>query len=334
MNKKINSANGILQLTASTYQPHSIHTNQRDWAETNCYVDVWIELLHSLGYQPIAAMPFTLGIDFEGDQWTFFKFQLSDLYELYNIEVQELAIWKPLLEHIEQQISLSRPVLVELDSMFLPDTVGTAYQLAHVKTTVAINSIDIKAKKMGYFHAQSYYELEGDDFDHLFRLKDEYNKSHLEPYVEIVKQRTNRCTKKTKEHTVKKSINLLKQQLTKMPETNPFILFKQQLVEDLNWLKGKDLDLFHQYSFATLRQFGACFELASVYLTWLIKHGEDDLNLAAENYKKISEMAKIYQFQLARSVARGKTIETTVIDEMASLWEKTKKTLLDKYINK
>ena len=49
---------------------------ERAWAETNCYVDLWVELLHALGHDPIAALPFTLAIDFEGDQWTFFKFPL------------------------------------------------------------------------------------------------------------------------------------------------------------------------------------------------------------------------------------------------------------------
>ena len=56
-----------------------IHRADRDWAETNCYVDIWIELLHAWGFEPIAALPFTFGIDFEGDQWTFYKPPLADL---------------------------------------------------------------------------------------------------------------------------------------------------------------------------------------------------------------------------------------------------------------
>ena len=66
--------------------------------------DLWIELLHALGLDPVAALPFTLAIDFEGDQWTFFKFPLADLYDLYGLDVQELAIWRPLVDHVEEQV--------------------------------------------------------------------------------------------------------------------------------------------------------------------------------------------------------------------------------------
>ena len=133
----------VLALDPGTYQRHPIHGEGRIWAETNCYADVWIELLHALGHEPIAALPFTFAIDFEGDQWTFFKFPLADLYELYGLDVHELAIWRPLVVHIEEQLERGRPVLVELDSYFLPDTAGTAYRLAHVKSTVAVVEIDV-----------------------------------------------------------------------------------------------------------------------------------------------------------------------------------------------
>src|SRR5207302_5072476 len=127
----------ILPLDPAHYQRHRIHGANRVWAETNCYVDVWVELLHAWGFEPVAALPFTVAIDFEGDQWTFFKFPLADLLELYGLDVQELAIWRPLVAHVEQQVALGRAVLVELDSYCLPDTAGAAYGLAHMKSTVA-----------------------------------------------------------------------------------------------------------------------------------------------------------------------------------------------------
>src|SRR6201986_4906087 len=105
----------VFPLDASSYQQHEIHACERQWAETNCYVDVWIELLHAWGFEPLAALPFTIAIDFEGDQWTFFKFPLADLYSLYGLDVQELQIWRPLVNHLEEQVELGRPVLVELD---------------------------------------------------------------------------------------------------------------------------------------------------------------------------------------------------------------------------
>lgn len=320
----------ISLLDPATYRQHDIHTQERDWAETNCYVDVWIEQLHALGFEPIAAMPFTLGIDFEGDQWTFFKFQLADLYHLYGIDVQELAIWKPLITHISEQIELGRPVLVELDSKYLPDTAGTAYKIAHVKSTVSVNFIEIENKKLGYFHAQSYYELSGEDFDNVFRLNGQYNDSHLEPYVEIAKLK--RKAPLSEQQIISHSIQLLKDQLARMPKINPFLSFKKRLINDLEWLKGEGIELFHQYSFATLRQFGACYELASVYLDWLTANGETGLDEASKQYKNISETAKVYQFRLARVVSRGKSIELTVIDEMAVKWDIAKDILKTKYL--
>ena len=122
----------IWNLDPATYVPSTLHSVDRAWRETNCYVDVWIEVLHAKGLEPIAALPFTLGIDFEGDQWTFFKYQLADLYELYALDVQELALYRPLTAHIQEQLSLGRTLLVELDSFYLPDTAGSAYQLEHV----------------------------------------------------------------------------------------------------------------------------------------------------------------------------------------------------------
>ena len=38
---------------------------------------------------------------------------------------------------------------------------------------------------------------------------------------------------------------------------------------DIEGLATETFDAFHRYSFATLRQFGASFELAATYLKWL-----------------------------------------------------------------
>lgn len=315
-------------LSPDTYQRHRIHTQERDWAETNCYVDIWIELLHALGHEPIAALPYTLAIDFEGDQWTFFKFPLSDIYDLYGIDVQELAIWKPLVTHIDEQVKLGRPVLVELDSYFLPDTAGMAYKIAHVKSTVAVIEIDVGKQHLGYFHGQSYYHLQGDDFIAALRLN-ETDPAILSPYVEIAKRR--RTTALNKTELFEKSLLSLKRQLGLLPDENPFLKFKPKFENDAQWLMGESLDIFHQYSFATLRQFGACFELAANYLQWLTEQGEQGIEEATQNIKAISETAKVYQFQLARSISRKKPLDLTPIDTMAKNWERATQVLVKKY---
>ncbi len=319
----------ILDISPSNYVRHKIHSQERDWAETNCYVDVWIEQLHALKQEPIAAMPFTLTADFEGDQWTFFKFQLSDLQALYGIEVQELVVWRSLILHIEEQVKLGRPVLVELDSMYLPDTAGTAYQREHVKTTVSVNKLDINARYMEYFHAQGYYSLEGEDFDKIFHLTGEKNGAILPPYVEIAKLHDMRHP--AQNELVETSLSLMKQQLLLLPKSNPFIAFKQRFEVDFKWLLEQSIDTFHQYCFVTFRQFGACFELAANYLNWLTNNGQQELEAATENFKQISEMTKVYQFQLARAVSRGKPLDLSVLDKMANCWEEATQLLLKKY---
>lgn len=309
----------ILALDPVTYQRHLIHGENRIWAETNCYVDVWTELLHCWGFEPIAALPFTLAIDFEGDQWTFFKFPHCDLYRLYGLDIQELAIWRTLVDHIEEQVTLGRPVLVELDSYFLPDTAGTAYQREHVKSTVAVNAIDVSNRKLGYFHNQGYYSLEGDDFINVFRLQEPRDPAHLPPYVEFVKRRL--PTALIGGDLVQVSLALLRDQIAMLPDVNPFEKFKARFVIDLKWLATETLDAFHRYSFATLRQFGACYELSATYLSWLQMGTQLEFDKPIALLTELATDAKTLQFQLARSIMRKKPLDLSAIDRMATQWQ-------------
>ena len=309
----------ILALDPASYQRHLIHGANRNWVETNCYVDVWVELLHSLGHEPIAALPFTLGIDFEGDQWTFFKFAIADLYDLYGLDVQELAIWRPLVMHLEEQLALGRPVLAELDSFFLPDTAGTAYQREHVKTTVAVNEIDIANRRLGYFHSQGYYHLQAADFTNIFHLDSPADPARLPPYVEFVKRSSTSPLRGG--DLVVASMELLRARLRRLPKSNPFAAFKIRLDLDLRWLGAETLAVFHQYSFATLRQFGASYELAATYLQWLQKHDVRHLDEPIAAFQELSAGAKTLQFQLARAMTRKKPLDLAIIDQMAVRWE-------------
>jgi uncharacterized protein DUF1839 len=309
----------VLALDPQTYTRHPIHGEGRMWAETNCYADVWIELAHALGYEPSAALPFTFAINFEGDQWTFFKFPLEDLYDLFGLHVQELLIWRPLVKHLEEQIERGCPVLVELDSFHLPDTVGSAYGLAHMKTTVAAVEIDIDRQHLGYFHGQGYYHLQGDDFVNALRLR-ETDAAILAPYAEFVKIRE--AANGNGRELVQKSLRLLKKHLELAPSTNPFVSFKARFAQDLDGLLQKSLDAFHQYSFATLRQYGACYELSATYLQWLETQGERGLDEVTRAFLDLSEGAKTFQFQLARTMARRKPLELSPLDAMAEQWER------------
>jgi hypothetical protein len=311
----------VAALDPATFQRHRIHTAERDWAETNCYTDVMVELLHGLAFEPLAMLPFTLAIDFEGDQWTFFKPPLVDLHDLYGMDVQELAVSRPLPLHIAEQLEQGRPVLIELDSYYLPDTAGTTYRHEHQKSGVAANAIDIDRGYFGYFHNQGYYEAQGEDFRELFQTQGPVHERVLPPYVEYVKWRANFSAPRGAE-LVEASLALLRRHARRIPQVNPFPRFRERFERDLAWLMTSPIEQFHKYSFATLRQYGACFELAETYLRWLGEQGIAGFEPTVEALDAISNSAKAFQFQLARAMARKKPLDLAPLDEMGAQWER------------
>jgi hypothetical protein len=116
------------------------------------------------------------------------------------------------------------------------------------------------------------------------------------------------------------SRSLLPRHLARAPRDNPFPRFRARLEHDLEWLMRAGLDRFHAYSFANLRQYGACFELASSYLGWLAQNGAAGLEAPRLALGNIAETAKRLQFQLARSMSRGKVLDLTPIDAMGAQW--------------
>ncbi|HET7730749.1 MAG TPA: DUF1839 family protein [Usitatibacter sp.] len=320
----------IAALDPATYQRHALHGEGRTWAETNCYTDLLIELAHGFGHEPLAMLPFTLAIDFEGDQWTFFKPPHAELDELYGMDVQELAIWRPLVDHVVEQVAAGHPVLVELDAWYLPDTAGTSYRTQHSKTTVGVNMIDVPGRRMGYFHNAGYYALEGEDFEQAFLLGGIPHDRVLPPYVEFVKWRPGFRAPRGRE-LVEASLPLLRRHLAHAPRENPFPKFRARFAQDLAWLMQADIGRFHAYSFATLRQYGACFELSETYLRWLGDHGVDGVAAPAAALKEISETAKAFQFQLARSMARKRPLDLAPIDAMGAAWSRAMDPLRDRF---
>ena len=92
-----------IQATPAEYLPHFTHRGDRIWPETNCYLDLWIEVLNALGYDPVPALACLLAADHDGFNWTFAKQQPEDLRRLYGLEVSEENAWLPILELIESE---------------------------------------------------------------------------------------------------------------------------------------------------------------------------------------------------------------------------------------
>jgi Domain of unknown function (DUF1839) len=297
----------LLEIDCASYRPHPLHAGERTWTETNCYVDLWIELLHALGLDPVAAGAFTISTDFEGDQWTFFKFPPEDLRALFGLEVAEFNVWRPLLDHAEEQLELGRLFIMDADAWFLPDTHGVSYKIAHVKSAMVPNSIERDARRLGYFHNAGYFELEGDDFDGVFRLGRYADPIALPPYVETVRLDRMHCDPS---QLVDGAVALTRAHVARRPLDDPMIRFEQRLGHDVAWLGSQDIETFHLYAFGTCRQCGAAAELAASFVEWLGRHdsGSGNLVAVAEAFRTVATTAKALQFSLARA-SRGRNVD-------------------------
>jgi len=248
------------------YVAHSLHTQARTYAETNCYTDILIELLHACGYEPLAALGSLVRMDFEGDQWTFFKPAPEDLELLYGIDIHEMQPYRSLPLQIAEQIELGRTIIVELDSFHLPDTAGTSYRSEHVKTSVAAEAIDLDGERLRYFHNAGLYECSGEDYRGVFRLG-AAGEAVLPPYVELVRFDAGERVSGERLHGA--AVEILRHHLQRSPRSNPFPRFGVQLARELPRLLEGSLEEYHAYAFATVRMAGAAFELAAAHARWL-----------------------------------------------------------------
>lgn len=322
----------VLRLPPGAKPPaHPLHSDDRTWPETNCYVDLWIEVLNGLGLEPTAGLAFTIGLDFEGDQYTFFKYSLDELHLLYGIEIEELNIWRPLSVHAAEQVALGRFLMPEMDSYYLPDTAGVNYRLEHGKSSIAIDDIDLDARTLRYFHNRGLHTLSGDDFTAVFRL-DEHSPAPgvLPPYAEIAK--IERMVKRTPADLAEHSIALARAHVARRPARNPIAKHRDRFAQDLEWLKSEPLSMFHQYAFATVRQAGACYALTATYLRWLEQHGQTGLEPAAMAFDTISSTAKTVQFKLARMASAKRNVDVSpLLETMERSWDEGMSRLADYY---
>jgi Domain of unknown function (DUF1839) len=307
--------NSIRSMAVKDYKPHWLHSTQRLWPQSNCSIDLWVEVLHTLNLNPIASFAFTLAADFEGDQWTLFKVPSHDLFLLYGIDVQELNIWDSLLEHISVQTRRNRLVLVEVDAFYLPDVSDTNYHQEHEKTTIGIQAIDPQAQQLNYFHNSGYYTLHADDFAGIF-----HNESQqLSPYAEFVKLDT--LKRLTDDELAELAAQLLHIHLTHRPATNPFIAYRQYFEHYIASIEQQDLAFFHKHAFATTRQYGASYEYAAFFLRWLADYQGDHLRIAAKHLENISSTAQVFLLKTARTVRTKKPFACSpLLDTMESEW--------------
>ncbi|WP_226345634.1 DUF1839 family protein [Agilicoccus flavus] len=295
---------------ADAHRPHPLHGPDRVWAETNCYVDVWIELLSLLGLDPRPAGVAALSSDALPHAWSFLKYQVDDLRNLYGIGVTELDVWRSVEDHLLGHLAIGELLAIEADSWFLPDTAGTAYRSDHVKTTIVPLEVEPAAQRMTYLHNAGRFVLEGDDY--LGSLATPGSGTHVPaPYVERI-----RCDRIRRDPSrlVDDTVRLARDHLERAPDDNPVVRLCDGLDEELPALAEAGMARFHLVSFATTRQLGLSAQGAADGLSWLATSWagargdasrEDALRDAATRFGEVAFGAKNLQFGLAR-VARGR----------------------------
>ncbi len=309
-----------LELDASRHERHPLHAADRLWVEKNCYVDVWIELLHALGLDPMAMLAFTVAVDFEGDQWTFFKPPHGDLRRLYGLDVQELYVWRPLLEHALDHLGAGRLISTEADAYWLPDTAGTDYRRQHTKTTIILGAIDADAGRLSYFHNAAYHTLEGEDFARTFRLDAPPDPTWMPLFAEVIRRDRLRRIPEPALRALSRASLL--ERIEWLPADNPIRRFERRFAADLPHIVREGLAVYHAWVFGTVRQLGAAAELAARYLDWL-DPADGGLREGAAAFERISAVSKALILKIARTVNGGRTQDFRVnFDDLALAWDR------------
>jgi hypothetical protein len=294
---------------------HWLHGTDRQWPETNCYADLWIEVLHALGLDPVPALAGAASMGFVDDHWGFFKPDGHDLRSLYGIVVQELPVWRDLGEHIDTQLAAGRLVTLEVDSFFLPDTAGVAYGIGHTKTTIVPFTHDAEQRTMRYFHNAVVAAVAGDDHDGALLQRGGDGSAGMVPYMEAV--HLDHLVRRTTEELRTIACSLAAEHLAHMPAGNPVRALCDHIEHAVDTL---DLATFHEYAFATLRLCGAQADLAEGFHGWLA--ATRHTSAAATAWGELAALAKTAQFKLARRAA-GRTVPLDeVFDAMSTTWER------------
>lgn len=292
---------------------HPLHDDANTWPEVNCYVDVWVELLHSRGYDPLLACGFVFESDCDGTQWTFHKYDLEDLLLVYGIKVAEINVWRDLASHVREHLAAGRLLTVEVDAYCLPDTYGVSYQRQHVKTTIAVEEFDAEALSLRYFHNGGRHEAQGDDVVRLLRLEGGFE---LAPYVETV-------TFDAAPVAPAAVLDRARVHVRRRASGDPVGRLREQLHADLARLvaeTARDEQVCYDYAFNTVRQCGAGAQLAARYVETLGALDGSDMSSTAAALDRVASSAKSLQFVLTR-LAHGRRGDLDgPLDAMSADW--------------
>ena len=307
---------GVPALTPSGFRPHPLHREDSTWSNTNCYLDVWIELLHGLGIAPEPLFAAAVAADAQVEQFEFLKLEHRDLEELCGIRVGEYDIWQPLDQQVLTQLRAGNVMIIEADAHWLPDTRGVSYGLEHVKTSIVVLEADAAARRLVYLHNEGLHELDGEDYDVVLGQRRGEGIVPA-PYVELV--RLGRLRRPDPARARAETARLLRTHARRAPEANPAAELMGILRSRFDWLAETGMDGYHAVCFETTRQLGVVAMLAAEACRF---SDEGKLMPAAEAWDRVSSEAKALQFQLAR-VARGRRSAAleTAMSSIPRQWE-------------
>jgi hypothetical protein len=317
----------LFPIDSANYRPSRPHDEHRVWGATNCFVDLWIEPLNTAGCDSTPALALTLSVDLEGDQRQSFKFALDDLARQHALDVAEMNTWREVARHVDEQLTMARFLVVEVDSYCPPDTDRISCPVEHVKTVIAPNGVDRERQRLELIHNTAYYELQGDDFVVNFeRARDQ--PEVLPPYVELVK--LDRIHHLDEEQLLDAALGLVRMHVQRRPLTNPVQRFRKCLDQHIEWLRSDSLATFHLYAYVTLRMLGSSAELAGSLCEWLTARGEPILDVSSE-FREIALDAKAAHFRLVRLLT-GRTIDVRpVLERIERQWDSTMRGLAGRY---
>ena len=231
--------------------------------------DILIELIHARGDEPLAVMGFTVRMDFEGDQWTFFKPPPEDLEELFgDRHPRDAAL--PAAAAADRRADRRRAD----DDRRARLLVSARHRGDELSQRAREDLGDRRGDRPGRRapallpqHQPARARRRGLPRRLPARARRSPTTSSPRTPSSSASTTARACSGEELRAAARE---LLRGHLERRPATNPFERFGEQLAHDLPTLLEGDVADYHDYAFATVRMFGSAFEITASHVDWLL----------------------------------------------------------------
>ena len=280
-------AAGRRDLDPATYRRHAVHGDGRIWAETNCYVDIWIELLHALGPRAGGRAAVHARDRLRGRSVDVLQVSAAAICSSCTASTCRNSPSGGPLVGAHRGAGRAGPAGARRARLVLPARHGGHRRTARPREVDRRRDGD-RSRACGSsatFTARAITSSRATTSPPRSAC-DDADPARLPPYVEFVKT-----------HDAP-SPDAARRDLGRSAAAPPARGAARQPVRSLRAAvrarprrrsSPRTSSSSISTSFATLRQFGACFELSATYLRWLAAQGETGLEDAAAAFRTISE---------------------------------------------